>query len=153
MGMENACICNNNRNRYLHFTCKQIVYRVCMSESCLHQPDYVIMNFKQRWASKKYRNKEGMKTQEDYLATEKSLERKIERLLYICFIVRQQKQSSLPVFLTTIFLQQENLLVFNPCLVSVLFKDPFLLEFHAFIQKFFYPQFYVPFSCCLAANP
>ena len=36
------------------------------------------------------RNKESMKTQEDYPTTEKSLERKTRKLLYTCCMVRQQ---------------------------------------------------------------
>ena len=46
-----------------------------------------------------YRSKKGMKTQEKYPAAEKSCQRRTKRLLYICYIARQQKWSWLQVFL------------------------------------------------------
>ena len=59
----------------------------------------------------KYRNKEGMKIQEDYPATEKSWERKTERLLYFSSL-------SLP----QLFCSRIVYLCFHPFLISVLLQ-------------------------------
>ena len=65
----------------------------------------VKINYTWGWACKKYRNRVGMKTQEDYPATEKSWRKKTGRLLYICCIVRQQKSSIVfQSFFSTTFL-------------------------------------------------
>ena len=53
----------------------------------------------QGWAYNKYRKRKGLKGKKTFLLAENSWYRKTGRLLYICYIVRQQNQSSLPVFL------------------------------------------------------
>ena len=62
------------------------------------------MNYKQGWACKKYRNKAGVKTQEDYPTAEKSWQRKTGRLHL--FHVRQKMQSSLLILLIMTFCAQ-----------------------------------------------
>ena len=46
------------------------------------------MNHMYGWTCKKYRNKEGMKTQEDYPTKEKGWKRKTRRPLYICCLTQ-----------------------------------------------------------------